>query len=144
MHVLEITICAYLLKANRKIFLFCLFNSLGPASLVEKKEKVGWSAIFHFFFPRAFPRDFYSFVVSRHVVGASPMMKVGFHTIGKVMGGRETFKPQEFFSLSNSLYEFFLGHSMKFWGGNFSHLIFPIARIIFFVLRPFSNGPSDP
>ena len=80
LHVLQITICAYLLKANRKIFLFCLFNSLGPASLVGKKEKVGWSAIFHFFFPRAFPRDFCSFVVSRHVVGASPMMKVGFHS----------------------------------------------------------------
>ena len=53
-------------------------------------------------------------------MGASPMMKVGFHTIRKVMGGREIFKPQEFFSLSNSLYEFFLGHSMKFWGGIFS------------------------
>ena len=52
-------------------------------------------------------------------MGASPMMKVGFHTIRKVMGGREIFKPQEFFSLSNSLYEFFLGHSMKFWGGIF-------------------------
>ena len=40
-------------------------------------------------------------------------------TIRKVMGGREIFKPQEFFSLSNSLYEFFLGHSMKFLGGIF-------------------------
>ena len=36
-------------------------------------------------------------------------------TIRKVMGGggRGIFEPQEFFSLSNSLYEFFLGHSMS-------------------------------
>ena len=38
-------------------------------------------------------------------------------TIRKVMGGREgggaNFERQEFCSLSNSLYEFFLGHSMN-------------------------------
>ena len=31
-------------------------------------------------------------------------------TIRKVMGGRGIFEPQEFFLLSNSLYEFFLSH----------------------------------
>ena len=35
-------------------------------------------------------------------------------TIRKVMsGGGANFEPQEFFSLSNSLYEFFVGHSMN-------------------------------
>ena len=128
LHVLEITICAYLLTANRKIFLFCLFVSLGPASLVGKKEKVGRSAIFHFFPSRVSSR----FLLVRSFqtrCGRVPYdegwfsqsvktsQKVGKGlTIRKVMGGREIFKPQEFFSLSNSLYEFFLGHSMKFWG----------------------------
>ena len=128
LHVLQITICAHLLKANRKIFLFCLFNSLGSASLVGKKEKVGWSAIFHFFPSRVSSR----FLLVRSFqtrCGRVPYdegwfsqsvktsQKVGKGlTIRKVMGGREIFKPQEFFSLSNSLYEFFLGHSMKFWG----------------------------
>ena len=42
---------------------------------------------------------------------------VNGRTIRKVMGvGREIFEPQEFFSSSNSLYEFILGHSMNiFW-----------------------------
>ena len=31
----------------------------------------------------------------------------------KLWGGRGIFKLQEFFSLSNSLYEFFLGHSVN-------------------------------
>ena len=34
-------------------------------------------------------------------------------TIRKVMEGRGIFEPQKFFSSSNSLYEFFLGHSMN-------------------------------
>ena len=34
-------------------------------------------------------------------------------TIGKVMEERGIFEPQKFFSSSNSLYEFFLGHSMN-------------------------------
>ena len=38
-------------------------------------------------------------------------------TIRKVMGGGGIFKPQEFFSLSDSLYEFFLGHSMNIFFG---------------------------
>ena len=65
--------------------------------------------------------------------------------------GREIFEPQEFFSLSNSLYEFFLGHRMNTFVGligvhEFFHLIF-LARI-FFCTSPaqtphkFSNGPS--
>ena len=54
-------------------------------------------------------------------------------TIRKIMGGgRGILEPQEFFFLLlNSLYEFFLGHSMNI----FFHLIFPCANI-FFVLRP--------
>ena len=75
-------------------------------------------------------------------------------TIRKVMGGggRGIFEAQEFSSLSNSLYEFFLGHSMYIFRVNwrariFFHLIFPSANF-FFVLRTpppphkFSNGPS--
>ena len=33
----------------------------------------------------------------------------------KLWGGRGIFEPQEFFSLSNSFYEVFLGHSMNFF-----------------------------
>ena len=73
-------------------------------------------------------------------------------TIRKVMGGRggEFSRSRNFFSLSNSLYEFFLRHCMNIFSVNwrasfFFHLIFPCANI-FFVLRPplhkFSNGPS--
>ena len=67
------------------------------------------------------------------------------------MGGRGIFEPQEFFSLSNSLYEFFKGNSMNIFLGLigvhefFFILIFPCTNI-FFVLCPpphkFSNGPS--
>ena len=32
-------------------------------------------------------------------------------------GGGEIFEPQEFFLLSNSLYEFFLDRSMNIFGG---------------------------
>ena len=68
-------------------------------------------------------------------------------------GGREFSSRRNFFSLSNSLYEFFLGHGMTIFHDqltckNFFHLIFPCANI-FLVLRPppptpdkFSNGPS--
>ena len=74
-------------------------------------------------------------------------MDVKGRTIRKVMGGRGIFEPEEFFSLSNSLYEFFLGHSTNiFWDylacKNFFHLIFFFE---FFVPPPphkFSNGPS--
>ena len=34
-------------------------------------------------------------------------------TIRKVMGGRGIFELQEFFSLSDSLHEFYLGHCMN-------------------------------
>ena len=82
-----------------------------------------------------------------------------WRTIRKVVGGGGCgwgiFNPQDFFSLSNSLYEFFGGRSMGlniFLGligvhEFFFHLIFPCANI-FFGLRPllppdkFSNGPS--
>ena len=75
-------------------------------------------------------------------------MDVKGRTIRKFMGGRGIFEPEEFFSLSNSLYEFFLGHSTNiFWDylacKNFFHLIFFFE---FFVPPPpphkFSNGPS--
>ena len=74
-------------------------------------------------------------------------MDVKGRTIRKVMGGRGIFEPEEFFSLSNSLYEFFLGHSTNiFWDylacKNFFHLIF----FLYFLYPPpphkFSNGPS--
>ena len=55
-------------------------------------------------------------------------------------GGGEFSRRRNFFSLSNSLYEFFLGHSMYIFRVNwrariFFHLIFPSANF-FFVLRP--------
>ena len=69
------------------------------------------------------------------------------------MGGRggKFSSHRNFFSLSNSLYEFFLGHRMNTFVGligvhEFFHLIF-LARI-FFCTSPaqtphkFSNGPS--
>ena len=64
---------------------------------------------------------------------------------GRGGGGwrRRTFEPQEFFSLSNSSNEFFLGHSMNIFFGLigvhefFFHLIFPCSKF-FFVLRPLS------
>ena len=76
-------------------------------------------------------------------------MDVKGRTIRKVMGGRGIFEPEEFFSLSNSLYEFFLGHSTNiFWDylacKNFFHLIF----FWNFLYPPppsthkFSKGPS--
>ena len=42
-----------------------------------------------------------------------PMKLSKGRTIRKVMGGRGIFEPQEFFSLSNFLHEFFLGHSVN-------------------------------
>ena len=74
-------------------------------------------------------------------------------------GGGEIFDPQEFFSLSNSLYEFFLGRSINMaWGylacmNFFFHLIFPCTNFFFVLATPspppslpppdkFSNGPS--
>ena len=75
-------------------------------------------------------------------------MDVKGRTIRKFMGGRGIFEPEEFFSLSNSLYEFFLGHSSNiFWDylacKNFFHLTF----FLNFLYPPppphkFSNGPS--
>ena len=76
-------------------------------------------------------------------------------TIRKVMGGRgggANFERQEFCSLSNSLYEFFLGHSMNIFEGKmsaqeFCSFNFPF-REYFFCTSPappphkFSNGPS--
>ena len=50
---------------------------------------------------------------------------------------RRTFEPQEFFSLSNSSNEFFLGHSMNIFFGLigvhefFFHLIFPCSKFFF-------------
>ena len=75
-------------------------------------------------------------------------MDVKGRTIRKFMGGRGIFEPEEFFSLSNSLYECFLGHSTNiFWDylvcKNFFHLILFFE---FFVPpsppHKFSNGPS--
>ena len=64
--------------------------------------------------------------------------------------GVEIFEPQKiFFSLSKSLYESFLGHSMNIFSGllagmNFFHLIFPWANIFLVPSSPhkFSNDPS--
>ena len=64
--------------------------------------------------------------------------------------GRGIFEPQEFFSLSNSLNEFFLGHSMNIFLGligvqEFFSFNFPLHEF-FFCTSPaphkFSNGPS--
>ena len=69
-------------------------------------------------------------------------------TIRKVMGGGGFLSRRNFFSLSNSLYEFFRPQHEYFLGligvHEFFHLIFPCANI-FFVLpsaNKFSNGPS--
>ena len=74
-------------------------------------------------------------------------MDVKGRTIRKVMGGRGIFEPEEFFSLSNSLYEFFLGHSTNiFWDylacKNFFHLIFFLNFLDPPPPHKFSNGPS--
>ena len=68
------------------------------------------------------------------------------------VGGRGIFEPQEFFSLSNSLYEFFFqAVAWIFFRVNwrawiFINLILPCANIFFlYFARPlhkFSNGPS--
>ena len=65
----------------------------------------------------------------------------------KVMGGRGIFEPQEFFSSSNSLYEFFLGYSMniflEFIGvQEFFSFNFPL-RAFFFSTSP-APPPSPP
>ena len=65
-------------------------------------------------------------------------------------GGVEIFEPQKiFFSLSKSLYESFLGHSMNIFSGllagmNFFHLIFPWANSFLVPSSPhkFFNDPS--
>ena len=55
-------------------------------------------------------------------------------TIRKIMGGEGNFRAAGifFFLLLNSLYEFFLGHSMNI----FFHLIFPCANIFFCTSPP--------
>ena len=55
--------------------------------------------------------------------------------------GRGIFEPQEFFSLSNSLYEFFFRPLHEYFLGligvqEFFLIKFSLARIFFFVLRP--------
>ena len=70
-------------------------------------------------------------------------------TFRKVIGGEGNFRAAGIFSLSNSLYEFLLGHSHEYFLGLigvhefFFPLNFPCTNI-FFVLRShkFSNGPS--
>ena len=68
------------------------------------------------------------------------------------MGGEGDFRAAGiFFSLSNSLHEFFLGHSMNIFSGligvhEFFSFNFPLREYFFFVLRlhpahKFSNGP---
>ena len=67
-------------------------------------------------------------------------------------GGGEFSSRRNFFSLSNSLYGFFLGHSMNIFLGligvlEFFFILFSLARIFFlYFARPlphkFSNGPS--
>ena len=61
-------------------------------------------------------------------------------TIRKVIGGgggRGMFEPQECFSLSNSLYEFFLGHSMNIFRINWRQCMnffscnFPLREYFF-------------
>ena len=75
-------------------------------------------------------------------------MDVKGRTIRKVMGGRGIFEPEEFFSLSNSLYEFFLGHSTNiFWDYLACKNFFQLNFFFLFLLPPppphkFSNGPS--
>ena len=74
-------------------------------------------------------------------------MDVKGRTIRKFMGGRGIFEPEEFFSLSNSLYEFFLGHSTNiFWDylacQTFFHLIFFLNFLYPPPPHKFSNGPS--
>ena len=63
-------------------------------------------------------------------------------TIRKVMGGKggDFSSRSFFFSLSNSLYEFFLGHSMNIFLGligmhEFFSFNFPLREYFFFVLR---------
>ena len=74
-------------------------------------------------------------------------------TIRKVMTGWGIFKLQEYFSLSNSLYEFFLGHGMNIFQGqlacmNFFSFNFPLSEFFFLYLacppppHQFSNAPS--
>ena len=65
------------------------------------------------------------------------------------MGGGEFFSGRNFFSSSNSLYEYFLGHSLNIFLGlinsliNFFHLIFPCANIfLFFFLRSVLKGQT--
>ena len=74
-------------------------------------------------------------------------------------GGRGIFKPQEFFSLSNSLYDFFVGQSMNvflgligvhefFFSFNFAlreifFVLCPPPPITFLMVRPLSKDDSD-
>ena len=74
-------------------------------------------------------------------------------TIRKIMGGG-IFEPQGFFWLPNSLYEFFLGHSMNIFLGliglhEFFPFNFPLREYFFgasaalpLPAYKFSNGPS--
>ena len=79
-----------------------------------------------------------------------PLEKLWGEEGGGGGGGVEIFEPQKiFFSLSKSLYESFLGHSMNIFSGllagmNFFHLIFPWANIFLVPSSPhkFSNDPS--
>ena len=76
-------------------------------------------------------------------------------TIRKVMGGGQFSSYRNLFSLSNSFYEFFLGHSMNISQGKLARLIFffriSLARIYISFTSPtrppppthkFFNGPS--
>ena len=69
----------------------------------------------------------------------------------KLWGKWGIFEPQEFFSLSNSLYEFVLGRIFfrVNWRAWIFFVYFPLREYFFFVPRPppppphkFSNGPS--
>ena len=71
------------------------------------------------------------------------MVSTTGRTIRKVMGGGGGgVGQQEFFSLSNYLYEYFLGRSINIFLGLvgvhelFFHLIFPCANIFFLYFAP--------
>ena len=72
--------CVFTQGEQENIFILSL-RQPGTHLLGGEKRKSRLEHNLPFFFsPRTFPRDFYSFLVSRHVLGVSPMMKVGCHS----------------------------------------------------------------
>ena len=59
-----------------------------------------------------------SSIISSYDLPVTTNIKIPGRTITKVMGGGGGgFEPRNFFSLSNSLYEYFLGHCMNIFTG---------------------------